>query len=129
MYGSDRTGYAFPGMDDQGSTASWYVMSALGFYPVDPSSSAYILGSPIFDQASIHLGSGKTFTLVAHNNSAKNIYIQSAALNGKPWNKTWFDHADITGGGELVLNMGPLPNKTWGTSPTAAPPSMSDNEQ
>lgn len=125
LYGSDRSGYAFPGMDDQGSTASWYVMSALGFYPVDPSSSAYILGSPLFDDATIHLGSGKDFTVIARNNSAKNIYIQSATLNGKPWNKPWIDHADIAVGAKLVLVMGPEPNKSWGSSADAAPPSMS----
>lgn len=128
MYGSDRTGYAFPGMDDQGSTSSWYVMSALGFYTVDPSSSAYILGSPLFDQMTIHMGNGKNFTVTALHNSAKNVYIQSATLNGRPWNKPWFDHSDIAAGGELVLTMGPTPNKAWGSSPDAAPPSMSDNE-
>jgi predicted alpha-1,2-mannosidase len=128
MYGSDRTGYAFPGMDDQGSTSSWYVMSALGFYTVDPSSSAYILGSPLFDQMTIHMGNGKNFTITALHNSATNVYIQSATLNGRPWNKPWFDHSDIAAGGELVLTMGPTPNKTWGSSPNAAPPSMSDKE-
>ena len=125
MYGSDRYGLAFPGMDDQGSTSSWYVMSALGFYPVDPSSSDYILGSPIFDQATVHLGNGKDFTLIARNNSAKNLYIQSANLNGKPWIKPWFSHSDIVGGGRLILNMGPLPNKKWGSARSQAPPSMS----
>jgi predicted alpha-1,2-mannosidase len=129
MYGSDHTGYAFPGMDDQGSTSSWYVMSAMGFYPVDPSSSAYILGSPIFDRATIHLGSGKNFTIIARNNSDKNIYIQSTTMNGKPWNKPWFDHADMEAGGQLVLTMGPLPNRSWGASADAAPPSMSDSDQ
>ena len=124
MYGSDRYGLAFPGMDDQGSTSSWYVMSALGFYPVDPSSPDYILGSPIFDKATIHLGNGHDFTIEARNNSAKNIYIQSATLNGKPWNKTWFSHSDIADGGKLLLTMGPLPNKNWGSAPDAAPPSM-----
>lgn len=125
MYGSDHTGLGFPGMDDQGSTSSWYVMSALGFYPVDPSSPEYILGSPIFDQATIHMGNGKDFTIIAHNNSEKNIYIQSATLNGKPWNKPWFSHTDIKDGGKLVLNMGPMPNKSWGSTPDAAPESMS----
>jgi predicted alpha-1,2-mannosidase len=129
MYGSDRTGYAFPGMDDQGSTSSWYVMSAMGFYPVDPSSSAYILGSPIFDRVRLHMRTGKQFTINARNNSAANMYIQSATLNGKPWNKPWFDHSDIANGGELVLTMGPSPNRNWGTSPDSAPPSMSDGEQ
>jgi predicted alpha-1,2-mannosidase len=128
MYGSDRYGVAFPGMDDQGSTASWYVMSALGFYPVDPSSPDYILGSPIFDRAVIHMGNGHDFTIEARNNSAKNFYIQSAMLNGKPWNKPWFSNSDIAGGGRLVLTMGPLPNREWGNTPDTAPPSMSTSK-
>jgi predicted alpha-1,2-mannosidase len=124
MYGSDKFGLAFPGMDDQGSTSSWYVMSALGFYPVDPSSPDYILGSPIFNQATIHMGNGHDFTTIARNNSAKNIYIQAATLNGKQWNKPWFSHSDIAQGGKLVLTMGPLPNKNWGSARDSAPPSM-----
>ena len=124
MYGSDQYGLAFPGMDDQGSTSSWYVMSALGFYPVDPSSPNYILGSPIFDKATIHLGNGRDFTIIARNNSAKNLFIQSASLNGKTWDKTWFSHSDIEGGGTLLLTMGPSPNKQWGSATDAAPPSM-----
>ena len=124
MYGSDQYGLGFPGMDDQGSTSSWYVMSALGFYPVDPSSPNYILGSPIFDKATIHLGNGRDFTIIARNNSAKNLFIQSASLNGKTWDKTWFSHSDIEGGGTLLLTMGPSPNKQWGSAMDAAPPSM-----
>lgn len=125
MYGSDRYGLAFPGMDDQGSTSSWYVMSAMGFYPVDPSSPDYILGSPLFEHVTIHMENGKNFEIVARNNSEKNIYIQSATLNGKPWNKPWFSHADIANGAKLILQMGPEPNKKWGAAPEATPPSMS----
>jgi predicted alpha-1,2-mannosidase len=125
IYGSDKSGYAFPGMDDEGSTSSWYVLSAMGFYTVDPASPDYILGSPIFRQVTLHLGNGKTFSVIAHNNSDKNIYIQSATLNGKSWNKPWFSHSDIASGGKLVLEMGPTPNKQWGSAPDAAPPSMS----
>jgi len=124
MYGTDKFGLAFPGMDDQGSTSSWYVMSAMGFYTVDPSSPNYILGSPIFDRVTIHLGNGKDFAIVAKNNSQKNIYIHSATLNGKQWNNPWFSHADMAHGGILVLNMGPLPNRKWGSAQNAAPPSM-----
>ena len=124
LYGSDRYGLAFPGMDDQGSTSSWYVMSALGFYPVDPSSPDYILGSPLFDEATLHMGNGKDFRIVARDNSAENIYIQSATLNGKVWDKPWFSHSDIADGGVLVLTMGATPNKTWGSRPEDAPPSM-----
>jgi predicted alpha-1,2-mannosidase len=126
MYGSDRYGLAFPGMDDQGSTSSWYVMSAMGFYPVDPSSPDYILGSPIFDETTLHMGNGHDLKIVAKNNSERNMYIQSAMLDGKPWNKPWFSHADIANGGTLVLMMGPQPNKRWGDDPESAPPSMSE---
>lgn len=125
MYGSDKDGLAFPGMDDQGSTSSWYVMSAMGFYPVDPSSPDYILGSPLFNDVKLHLGNGKIFEIVANNNSETNVYIQSATLNGQAWDKPWFSHAAIENGGRLVLNMGPSPNKEWGSAPDAAPPSMS----
>ena len=125
MYGSDESGYAFPGMDDQGSTSSWYVLSAMGFYTVDPSSPVYALGSPLFSHITMHMGNGKDFEVIANNNSEKNIYIQSATLNGKPWNKPWFNHSDIASGGKLTLQMGPLPNKRWGAAPEDAPPSMS----
>ena len=128
MYGSDLYGLAFPGMDDQGSTSSWYVMSAMGFYPVEPSSPDYIMGSPIFDRVTIHMENGKNLEIVARNNSAKNIYIQSATLNGKPWNKPWFSHGDIANGAKLVLEMGAQPNRKWGAAPDAAPPSMSQPE-
>jgi predicted alpha-1,2-mannosidase len=124
MYGSDKDGIGFPGMDDQGSTASWYVLSAMGFYTVDPSRPDYIMGSPLFDEVTIQLGGGKSFTIQALNNSEQNLYIQSATLNGQPWNKPWFSHADMLKDGKLVLKMGPAPNKSWGSSPDAAPPSM-----
>lgn len=125
LYGSDASGYGYSGMDDQGATSSWYVMAAMGFYPVDPSSDEYILTSPIFDRSVLQMGSGKTLEIVAKNNSAKNLYIQSATLNGRPWTKPWFRHADIAGGAKLVLNMGPKPNAAWGSAPGDAPPSMS----
>lgn len=125
LYGSDATSYGYPGMDDQGSTSSWYVLSAMGFYPVDPSTPDYIIGSPIFDRVRMRLGNGKTFEVVARNNSARNMYIQSATLNGKAWNKPWFSHADIADGATLVLTMGPEPSTAWGTDPQDAPPSMS----
>lgn len=125
MYGSDKWGLAFPGMDDQGATASWYVLSALGFYTVDPASPNYVLGSPLFDEAKVKLGNGKELTIQAKNNSEKNLYIQSATLNGKPWNKPWFSHADIADGGKFVFQMGAKPNPAWGSAPEAAPPSMS----
>lgn len=125
LYGSDESGYGYPGMDDQGSTSSWYALSAMGFYPVDPSSPNYIIGSPIFDRVALTLGNGKTLEIVARNNSETNQYIQSATLNGRAWDKPWFSHADIAQGGTFEFVMGPKPNPKWGSAPNAAPQSMS----
>ena len=125
LYGSDKAGLAYPGMDDQGSTSSWYVMGALGFFAPNPAQPEYVIASPIFDRSTIHLSHGKDFVITAKNNSAANVYIQSATLNGAPLNKPWFSHADIVNGGSLDFVMGPQPNKDWGSAPDAAPPSMS----
>ena len=124
MYGSDREGLGLAGMDDQGENCSWYVMSAMGFYTVDTARPEYILGSPIFDEVTIHMGNGKDFTIFAKNNSETNVYIQSAELNGESLNRPWFHHKEMGNGGRLVLQMGPEPNKQWGSCPEAAPPSM-----
>ena len=126
MYGSDAAGYGYAGMDDQGATSSWYAMSAMGFYPVDPSSDVYMIGSPIFDHVRLEMGGGKLLEIDARNNSAANIYIQSMTLNGKPWTKPWFRHADIKNGARISFVMGPKPNRTWGSAPAAMAPSMSD---
>jgi predicted alpha-1,2-mannosidase len=124
MYGSDTYGLAFPGMDDQGATSAWYVLSAMGFYTVDPSSPNYVIGSPLFDEVTLHLGNNKDLVLQANHNSEQNPYIQSATLNGRPWNKPWFSHADIANGGKFVFEMGPKPNPNWGSAVEAAPPSL-----
>lgn len=114
-----------PGDDDEGEESSWYVLSAMGFYPVCPGRPVYDIGSPIFDETRIKLPNGKVFAITAHNVSARNKYIQSALLNGKPLNKPWFTQDDIAAGGALVLQMGPRPNTSWGSAPEDAPPSMS----
>jgi predicted alpha-1,2-mannosidase len=109
------------GNDDCGQTSAWYVFTALGFYPVDPVSCVYILGSPLVDQATLKLdplcGKGGSFTVIAKNNSPKNVYIQSATLNGKPFSRSWIAHDEITAGGKLVLTMGPEPNRAFGSVP------------
>ena len=117
-----------PGDDDGGATSSWYVLSAMGFYPVTPGNPIYEIGSPIFAKSVIRLSDGKTFTIVADHVSAQNKYIQSATLNGKPLNKPWFRHSDIANGGMLVLNMAGKPNLQWGSTPDGAPPSMSHEQ-
>jgi predicted alpha-1,2-mannosidase len=114
-----------PGDEDWGAMSSWYVFSAMGFYPVCPGSPTYNIGSPIFDEIKISLENGRVFTIRATNQSPHNKYIQSATLNGHALNKPWFSHADLAQGGTLVLHMGPQPNKSWGSAPDAAPPSMS----
>ena len=113
------------GEEDMGSLSSWYVLSAMGFYPVTPGSPNYAIGSPLFGNVTINCGSGKTFVIEARNNSHENKFIQSATLNGKPMNKTWLSHQEITSGGIVSFDMGPLPNKKWGSQPLDAPPSMS----
>jgi predicted alpha-1,2-mannosidase len=112
------------GNEDMGSLSSWYVFSALGFYPVTPGQTAYVIGSPVFGSASIDLGNNKTFSILTRNNSKENKYIQSATLNGKPFGRTWISQKEITDGGVLEFVMGPEPNKKWGSKPEDAPPSM-----
>jgi predicted alpha-1,2-mannosidase len=116
------------GNDDCGQTSAWYVFTALGFYPVDPASGAYILGSPLVDQATFNLDSkfyrGRSFTVVAQNNSAGNMYIQSATLNGKPFTRNFILQDEIAAGGKLVLVMGPTPNKSFGSAPADRPPAI-----
>lgn len=103
------------GNDDAGQMSAWYVFGALGFYPVCPATPYYAIGSPVFPRAEIAVGNGRTFTIEAEGTSPENIYIQSATLNGKPYNKSYISHSDITGGGVLRFVMGPRPNPAWGT--------------
>ncbi|WP_430815100.1 GH92 family glycosyl hydrolase [Carboxylicivirga sp. RSCT41] len=115
-YGTDVLGLV--GNEDVGQMSAWYIMSAIGFHPVCPGDTKYQITSPVFSKAIIPLDKqyygGGVFTVVANNNSPKNIYIQSARLNGKPMNRSWIDHKEIVAGGELYLEMGPEPNKEWG---------------
>ena len=103
-----------PGDEDGGGLCSWYVFSAMGFYPVTPGSGEYSIGSPFFESVKIGLPDGKVFSVVARNCSFKNKYIQSATLNGEELNRPIISHADIMNGGRLMLVMGDKPNKHWG---------------
>jgi predicted alpha-1,2-mannosidase len=113
------------GNEDMGSLSSWYVLSAMGFYPVTPGNPCYSIGSPLFGKVVMDTGNGNLFTIMAQKNSQQNKYIQSATLNGKPFSKTWLSQREITDGGTLIFEMGPEPNKKWGSKPEDAPPSMS----
>lgn len=125
MYGSDQAGLGLAGMDDNGENCAWYVLSAMGFYTFDPARPEYVVGSPLFDEVTIRLGNGKTFRVIARNNSERNAYIQSARLNDEPLEQPWFPHSAMANGGTLLFDMGPQPNKSWGSEPKCAPPSMS----
>lgn len=109
------------GNEDCGQMSAWYIFSAMGFYPVFPASGAYVLGSPLVDRAVINVPGGKTFTMEAVNNSPKNIYIQKATFNGKPYNKSYILHDDILKGGTLRLTMGSKPNYQFGQAPATRP--------
>ncbi len=103
------------GNEDCGQMSAWYVLSAAGFYPVTPGSTIYAIGTPLFPEVRFNLENGKSFTIKAPDVSSQNIYIQSATLNGKPYHKSYIDHADLMRGGELVFRMGPRPNPNWGS--------------
>ncbi|MCU4158088.1 GH92 family glycosyl hydrolase [Carboxylicivirga sp. A043] len=120
MYTTEVDGLC--GNEDCGQMSAWYVLSSMGFYPVNPADGNYIIGSPMFDEAEIALANGQSFCIKTANNSPQNIYIQSATLNGKTLNRSWFTHQEMMNGGELTLVMGATPNKDWGTS--ELPPSM-----
>ncbi len=104
-----------PGNDDAGQISAWYVFSALGFYPVAPGLPEYRIGTPLFNEAAIHLPNGKTFRIVAAGASKGKLYIHSATLNGKPLNRDWISHQEIVAGGELVFRMSSQPNPNWPT--------------
>ncbi len=101
------------GNEDCGQMSAWYIFSSLGFYPVFPASQEYVLGSPIFDRADIRLPGGKTFTVLAENNSPDNIYIQKVELNGHEHKKIYISHKDIMNGGSLKFFMGDSPNQNF----------------
>ena len=121
----DNTPAGLCGNDDCGQMSAWYVLSALGFYPFDPTTGVYVLGSPLVNAATLHLqpgfAKGGEFRIVAKNNSPTNVYVQAVTLNGQPLTRSWIRHDEITAGGELVFEMGPEPNKTWATAEADRP--------
>lgn len=112
LYGPGPDGLC--GDEDNGQMSAWYLFSALGFYPVCPGEPYYVIGSPIFNKATVHLPDDRKFVVIAHNNSESNMFIQSAKLSGEEHTRTWISHSSITNGGQLELVMGPRPNKKWG---------------
>lgn len=111
LYTNEPSGLC--GNEDCGQMSSWYVFSALGFYPVDPISGRYEIGSPLFPEAKLHLGNGKTFTIIAHNAGEENPYIQSVHVNGKPYDKSYITHQMIVQGDTVSFEMGNQPGPVW----------------
>ena len=108
------------GNEDVGQMSAWYILSSVALYQVDPVGGRFVIGSPLFDKATVNVGAGKTFTVVAKNNSDRNIYVQSARLNGKALKNSYIEFNDIRHGGTLELVMGPKPSK-WGTAAACRP--------
>lgn len=108
------------GNEDVGQMSAWYILSSVGLYQVDPVGGRFVIGSPLFDKATVNVGAGKTFTVVAKNNSDRNIYVQSARLNGKTLKNSYIEFNDIRHGGTLELVMGPKPSK-WATAAACRP--------
>jgi predicted alpha-1,2-mannosidase len=102
------------GNEDCGQMSAWYVFSAAGFYPVTPGSTIYAIGSPLFPEVRFRFENGNSFIVKAKNISDRNVYIQSATLNGKRYEKSYLEHSDVVTGGELVFEMGAQPSRRWG---------------
>ena len=125
LYAPTPDGYC--GDEDNGQTSAWYVFSALGFYPVTPGVDQYVIGSPLFKKAILTLQNGNKFTISAPNNSRKNLYINSATLDGERWGNSYIEFDRIQNGGFLEFNMSHIPNKSWASKPDNVPFSMSNS--
>lgn len=113
-----------PGDEDGGGMSAFVVFSSLGFYPVCPGIPVYVIGSPIFENATIQLSNGKTFSIKCKNYSSNNKFIKSARLNGAEWNKSWISHDELMKGGILEFTMSEIPNKKWASEQKSIPPSF-----
>jgi predicted alpha-1,2-mannosidase len=111
------------GNEDCGQMSAWYILSSLGFYPVNPANSVFVFGSPLFDEATINLPAEKQFTVKTIQNSDKNMYIQSVKLNGKEYTQSFITFKEIMQGGKLEITMGPQPNKNFGSETKDRPKS------
>lgn len=122
MYRAEPNG--MEGNEDVGQMSAWFLLSALGFYPVDPVSGNYVLGSPLVEHAVVQLGGGKTLTIEVKRNSPHEVYLQAFSLNGKPQQRAWFHHSDIAQGGHLLFEMGAAPRLDFAVGPEHLPPSL-----
>jgi predicted alpha-1,2-mannosidase len=123
MYDNQPDGLA--GNEDCGQMSAWYVLSAMGFYSVDPISGNYVFGTPLFDSVTINLGKGKQFCIEAKRTSSSAFYIRDIEFNGKPYDRLWFTHRDMIAGGRFIINLSTIPNPSFGNAVALLPPSLS----
>ena len=123
LYTAGPDGYC--GGEDNGQTSAWYVFSALGFYPVCPGTDEYIIGTPLFKSAKLHLENGKTITIKADNNQLDNRYIKEMKVNGKSQTRNFLTHDQLIKGANIQFQMSPVPNKQRGTTEKDVPYSLS----
>ena len=123
LYTAGPDGYC--GDEDNGQTSAWYVFSALGFYPVCPGTDEYIIGTPLFKSAKLHLANGKTITIKADNNQLANRYIKEMKVNGKSQTRNFLTHDQLTKGANIQFQMSPVPNKQRGITEKDVPYSLS----
>jgi predicted alpha-1,2-mannosidase len=102
------------GNEDVGQMSAWYVLASGGIHPITPGTTRFEITSPMWDKTAFQVGGGKVFTVAAKNNSPGHVYIQSATLDGKPYNRCWIDYPTIISGSTLTLELGPTPNERWG---------------
>jgi predicted alpha-1,2-mannosidase len=112
------------GNEDVGQMSAWYVLSALGFYPVDPVGTVYVLGSPLIEHATVDLGNGKQLRVDVKRMRASDAFIKGFTLNGEPQQRAWFRHDEIAGGAHIELEMSGEPNRDFGSDAAHLPPSM-----
>ncbi len=122
LYTDEQDG--IEGNEDCGQMSAWYVMSAMGLYSVTPGMDYYVIGSPLFDKVKINLENGRKFEIIAKDNGPGNMYIQSAELNGQPYQRSYLKNDVIMNGGKLVFEMGSAPNKKWGKKKGDRPRSL-----
>ncbi|OFY68100.1 MAG: alpha-mannosidase [Bacteroidetes bacterium RBG_13_43_22] len=123
LYNYTPDGYC--GDEDNGQTSAWYVLSALGFYPVTPGTNEYVFGSPLFEKATLHFENGNNLIIEAPENNSRNVYIQGIKLNNKLIDRNFIKHDELLKGGELVFIMRPEPQRNRGITESAYPYSMS----
>jgi predicted alpha-1,2-mannosidase len=126
LYKATPDGYC--GDEDNGQTSAWYVFSAMGFYPVCPASSQYVLGAPLFKNMTISLENGKKLIINAPKNSENNKYISSMSFNNKLYNYNWVSHTDLLQGGVINFDMAAKPNKLRGINQIYFPYSLSNEK-